>query len=90
MHEAATPPASAAGRVFAQMAHIAAHEVLTLRELRQRAVTDGVNSLGDLVRLLDVMITERSRFISGGQPDVASDAYESVQLERIARGAGHA
>ncbi|MFK2904986.1 hypothetical protein ISP17_13575 [Dyella ginsengisoli] len=90
MYEAATQPASAAGKVFAQMAHIAAHEVLTLRELRQRAVNDGVHSLGELNQLLDAMIAERSRFIGGGYPDVTGDAYEAADLERIARGAIHA
>lgn len=88
MHDATTQPASpAAGKVFAQMAHIAAHEVLTLRELRQRAVTDGVQSLGDLNQLLEVMIAERSRFIGGGYPDTASDQLE---LARDAREAAHA
>lgn len=90
MHDTSTQPASAAGKVFAQMAHVAAHEVLTLRELRQRAITDGVQSLGDLNQLLDVMIAERGQFISGGYPDVTGDAYEVADLERIARGALHA
>lgn len=85
MHDASTQPATtAAGKVFAQMAHIAAHEVITLRELRQRAVTDGVQSLGDLNQLLEVMIAERSRFIGGGYPDAASDQLEQACAMREA------
>ncbi|MGN6234975.1 hypothetical protein [Dyella sp.] len=92
MHDAATQPAGtpAAGKVFAQLAHIAAHEVITLRELRQRAITDGVQNLGDLNRLLDVMVAERSRFIGQGFPDAASDALERATTERATREACHA
>jgi hypothetical protein len=90
MHDALTAAGEASRKVFAQLAHVAAHEVLTLRELRQRAVEQGVQSLGDLNQVLEAMIAERARFMGAGWPDVASDALERAAAERLVRETAHA
>lgn len=74
----------------AMAAYMAAHEVIALRELRQRCVAAGVHSMAGVNAVLEQMLSERALLIGRGHPDSACDAYEQALEDRTSPELSHA